>query len=316
MVIAVPTYCRPELLGRLLPQLVTQADSLDPPAGILVVDNDPAGSAWTVCDAHRGRVDYVHEIGPGISRARNRALLAASDYDLLVFMDDDETPTPGWLTVMVDRWRQWRCAAVAGPVVAQFPVPPDEWLIASRAFDTWQLTNGALILGAATNNLLLDLVQVRAAGLRFDERFGLTGGEDTMFTRTLTAGGGVIRWCVDAVVEDPIATGRMNRRWVLLRTFRAGSTWTRVVVRLSDGRIAQWRTRFGIIARASVRLASGSTSWIAGSVHDDVGRRARGAVAVASGAGMLTGIVGYVYAEYRRPTIAAVPILPTLPPHE
>ena len=37
-----------------------------------------------------------------------------------------------------------------------------------------------------------DLGAVRAAGLRFDEAFGATGGEDALFTRSLVAAGGII----------------------------------------------------------------------------------------------------------------------------
>ena len=54
---------------------------------------------------------------------------------------------------------------------------------------------------AATNNLLLDLRAVRAAGLRFDVDLGTQGGEDTLFTRQLVASGGLLTWCAEAALR-------------------------------------------------------------------------------------------------------------------
>src|SRR5829696_2372932 len=97
-VVAVLTYRRVELLSGLLADLVAQAATITPAATVLVVDNDPEGSAADVVLgwAERG-VRYVHEPRPGISAARNRALTEAADADALVFFDDDEHPCPGWL---------------------------------------------------------------------------------------------------------------------------------------------------------------------------------------------------------------------------
>ena len=81
---------------------------------------------------------------------------------------------------------------------------------------------------AATNNLLLDLGRIRALGLEFDERFGLSGGSDTLFTRPLVARGGRMVWCDEAMVVDNVPAGRLTRDWVLRRALRSGNSASRV----------------------------------------------------------------------------------------
>ncbi len=80
-------------------------------------------------------------------------------------------------------------------MISEYAAEPDPWIKAGRFFDRRRLPSGTQIEVAATNNLLLDLRQVRAFGLRFDEALGLSGGSDTLFTRELHGRGGVLVWC-------------------------------------------------------------------------------------------------------------------------
>lgn len=61
---------------------------------VLVVDNDPGGSARAVAAEFEG-VDYVAEFRPGLDFARNRAI-AECQTDLLGFCDDDARLDPYW----------------------------------------------------------------------------------------------------------------------------------------------------------------------------------------------------------------------------
>lgn len=301
VVVAMLTYRRPDCLVRVLAALVEQAAALSPAARILVVDNDPASSAQAeVLRWQAQGVEYVHEPRPGLAAARNRALDESAGATLLAFIDDDEMPSTHWLTQLVGRWDEWRCAAVTGPVVSSFPTTPDAWLLASGAFDRRRLTTGTVLRGAATNNLLLDLAAVRRWNLRFDERFGLTGGEDTMFTHHLVYHGGVIRWCDEAEVSELVPASRMTRRWVLSRHFRAGTSWGHVELALTVTPDSRLRRRLHLAARGIVRSAGGLVRLARGIVTRDVHDRARGLCIFASYAGMLAGTVGFSFEEYRR----------------
>lgn len=306
VVVAMLTFRRPAALARILPALVSQIDNLsEAETNLVVIDNDPDASAETAVSALAERsVRYVHEPRPGIAAARNRALDEAAGADALVFIDDDEMPSERWLALLVGRWREWGCAAVTGPVVARFEVVTEPWIVESRVFARHSQPTGSSRRGAATNNLLLDLAAVRSLHLRFDETFGLTGGEDTMFTHALVQGGGRILWCDEAEVFDPIPPDRTNRRWVLRRTYRAGTSWSRVELKLAGSRSTRMRTRLSLFARAGTQITAGIARLIVGLLTRNIGRRARATVIIVSYAGLLSGAFGFSYREYGRPTRA------------
>ncbi|GAA4359796.1 glycosyltransferase family 2 protein [Angustibacter luteus] len=301
VVVAVLTYRRPDDLAAILPELVRQATLASRPARVLVVDNDPEAAARQTVVEGWPDVQYVHEPRPGIAAARNRALAEAGRDDLLVFVDDDERPVPDWLDLLLAVWVERRCAAVVGPVVSEFAVEPSAWVSAGRFFDRRRLPTGTAVQVAATNNLLLDLAQVRSAGLTFDERFGLSGGSDTLFTRQLHESGGAMLWCDEALVVDVVPAARVERRWVLARAFRSGNGWTRTSLQLSGNAAGRLGVRVRLLGAGAVRVLGGGARALVGLVRRDVGDQARGVRTLARGAGMVAGTWGYVYSEYKRP---------------
>ncbi len=302
VVVAVLTYRRPADLAEVLPILVGQLVAAGVVGQVLVVDNDPAGSGKETVDRLGDhRIRYVNETRPGIAAARNRAIEESSHASVLVFIDDDERPSPPWLGALLAMYRDTGCAAVVGPVVSEYETTPEDWITEGRFFERRRLATGTAVEAAATNNLLLDLHEVRALGLRFNARFGLTGGSDTLFTRELTGAGRLILWCDEALVVDVVPASRLTRRWVLQKAFRSGNSWTRTSLEMADSAPAKLRVRATMTARALPRIAGGSARLAAGVLTRSVGWRARGLRTVARGAGMATGAFGYVYSEYRRP---------------
>ena len=290
-----------------LPRLALQAESVtteEVSADIVVVDNDPAGGARELVEAFAAAasvpVRYENEVTPGISAGRNRALSTAPDVDVLVFIDDDERPTEHWLALLLDSYRKHRCAAVVGPVVSMFEVEPDAWVRSGSFFDRRRMPTGTELDVAATNNLLLDLHQVRALDLAFDPQFGLSGGGDTMFTRTLHRRGGVLIWCDEAVVVDVVPAARVTRGWVLRRAFRSGSSWSATSVKLADSSRERALVKLRLTGRGVVRVAGGALRFAAGTVTRSSRHQAKGQRTLARGAGMVSGAWGHVYSEYKR----------------
>lgn len=301
VVIAVLTYKRDDDLRELLPALAVQARDLGGDVEILVVDNDPMRSGEaTVRLVADPRIRYVHEPRPGIAAARNRALAESATHGVLLFIDDDERPSATWLSTMVGLYRAERPAAVVGPVVSEYAIEPDRWISAGRFFDRRRLPTGTPVVAAATNNLLLDLSVVRREGLTFDEKFGLSGGSDTLFTRRLVAAGGRMLWCADAPVVDVVPASRLTRRWVLQKAFRSGNSWVRTSLELAGSRPRRGLVRCECAAKGMVRLAGGAARLAVGLAGAGIGQRARGLRTMARGAGLVTGAFGYVYVEYRR----------------
>lgn len=339
LTIAMLTYRRNEYLRQVIPQLLAQADEAcggETTAGVLIVDNDPQAGARAVVDAARAalgggpsrssdrtgtadrsepddsvaasRLFYVHEPEPGIVAGRNRALSEARGSDALIFIDDDEMPSPGWLAALVGTWRTQDCAAVTGPTPPVFEAAPSPWVTASGAFDSWDASDGAQVHSADTGNLLLDLAVVERLGLRFDPRYGLTGGEDSLFTRQLTRAGGVIRFAAGAVVTKRVPAARATRTWVLERSLRSGSSWARVRIDTagpagggSSGTLARLRLRLGYgakgVAKACVDGLRGGVARLRGNVP----AQARYEVSSRGGLGMVVGALGGSVREYGRP---------------
>jgi glycosyltransferase involved in cell wall biosynthesis len=246
------------------------------------------------------QVDYVAEPVPGISAARNRALTESADSRLLVFIDDDERPSTDWLALLLRTWRVTSPAAVVGPVVSSFEVEPEPWILEGRFFTRKRPATGSIVETAATNNLLLDLSFVREHAIRFDDAFGLSGGDDTMFTRELSRAGGVIVVCDEAVVVDVVPQARISRAWVTKRAMSSGNSWSVTSVKLSASTGARLRTRGGLTLKGGIRLIGGAARFAAGAVTNRRDLRARGVRTVARGTGMLLGAWGYKYLEYRR----------------
>jgi glycosyltransferase involved in cell wall biosynthesis len=300
--VAILTYRRPDLVEQAARGVLRQLDELTMSGRLVVVDNDPAESGRAVVD----RIDslsilYLPEPQPGIPAARNAALDAASDCRLIVFIDDDELPEPGWLAALIESWKRYGCDAVAGPNVRRLAGDEDRWVRESGFFDHAVRANGTVVAGAPTSNLLLDLDTVRRLGLRFDRRFDNTGGSDTLFTRQLTKRGGVIRWCDDAVTSEPVPKERATREWVLARERRVGNTWSRVHLVLAEDGGSMLRTRARLMLSLLEAAAKGAVRFVVGLATRNLRSRARGERDLNWARGVLLGLRGGRVEEYRRP---------------
>lgn len=295
VVVAIPTFHRPEQLAGLLDALADQVALVG--AEIIVIDNDPEGSAAPVAAARSVR--HVVEPARGLAAVRNRALDEAADASALVFIDDDEVPADDWLATLVSRWQHSGAAAVSGRVETVFPDGfRDAWITDGGFFRRVRFDDGARQAAAATNNLLLDLGFVRRHGLRFDERFALSGGEDIFFTKQLVRAGGTIVSCPDALVHDVVDPARLNRRWVLRRAYRVGTTAVQTDLGLGGGLRRGLVVRAKALAGGAARVAIGGARWAAGGLLRSSGHSARGARAAWRGAGMVMGALGRRYQEY------------------
>jgi len=306
VVVALATYHRPDELDRTLREVLDQIEESALPIDVLVVDNDADASARGVVDALADRgVRHVVEPAPGIAAARNRAIAESSDRDVLIFIDDDEEPRAGWLIALLATYRSSGAAAVVGPVVSEFDGAVDPWIAAGGFFERRRLPTGTTVQAAATNNLLLDLRKIRALGLSFDERFGLSGGSDTLFTRTLTSAGQSIIWCDQAIVVDHVSQARATREWVTKRAMRYGNSWSRTSVALSASRMSAILARVEMSGRGVVRIVAGAGRLGIGVVSSSTRHEARGTRTMMKGIGYVRGAVGSTYVEYARPSVTS-----------
>lgn len=304
--VAIPTYRRPEVLRTCLQGVVAQVKAMEEVTGrplcgcVLVVDNDPEASARATVSGAGKSVSYVVESRPGIAHARNRALAEAADYDLLIFIDDDERPQPDWLGSLLRTWVATKGTAVMGRVVSEFEVQLTPWVAAGDFFWRKSMPTGTEIPIAAAGNLLLDLNQIRAAGVTFDECLGLGGGEDTLFSIQLTRSGGRIVWCDESVAIDMVPAERCRTSWVLQRSWSHGNNAVVVALRSTDGRLALLRVRAVAIAGGLLRMAGGLARSLYGMGARSLRHQARGVRTACKGGGMVSAGLGLRHYEYAR----------------
>ncbi|MET4780330.1 glycosyltransferase [Glaciihabitans sp. UYNi722] len=305
--VAMLTFQRPTELARaVFPTLkqvleVNKSPSTAATVELLIVDNDPTGSARGYVESLGfAAVRYVVEPEPGITAGRNRALREAEASDLLVFIDDDEVPRAGWLSPLIEMWRRTGAAAVRGQVVSLFDVEPDPWVVAGEFFGRPPMTTGDSLAVTATNNLLLDLQQVRSFDLHFDDRLGLSGGEDNLFTQQLTTNGGRIVACSESVVDEFVPASRSTRRWVLTRARRGGNTASVIELILAPKGARRSMVRARAAIGGGFRVLGGSVRYLGGLALRSNRHQARGLRAANRGIGMVTASLGVVVQEYAR----------------
>lgn len=306
--VCVVTYRRPAPLARLLRSL----QQLHVPARcstrVLVVDNDPDGSACEVVAAASGPLAVAYELEPrpGIAAARNRAVDGARPCHLIVFLDDDMTVEPDWLTNMIDARRQYGADMVNGVVEPVLDAGHSPWvdptLFARRRHPT-----GTVLHHAATGGLLLDPGLADRLTPLFDESFGLCGGADTEMSRRAIRAGAKVVFSEGAVAYEHTPPPRATARWVLRRAFRLGNTTALDAIRAAEGNGARAVAR----SRAAV---SGLARILVGVVGVLVTLPARDRVAITArsrrflqGAGFTAASLGWTFQEYRRDDRGNVP---------
>ena len=298
--VCVATYKRPQMLAHLIESLNELSFDTSPPElRIIIIDNDSAESARSVCEQWQPRLrwplEYYVETRRGISFARNRALAKAGEsVDFIVFIDDDEVPESQWLNELLRVQTAYTADVVAGPVLPHFPEDVPDWVVKGQHFDHDRHQTGERLKIASTGNVLVRRGVFEQIGV-FDERLGLTGGEDRhLFMRASRAGFKMI-WADEAVVWDWIPASRTNMKWILLRFYRMGTTRSFREIDLRTSVLVYPRLVFPGCGFMLAGLALMPLGILAG--RHLLVRHLR---YICYGAGILTGLMGGRYEEYQQ----------------
>ncbi len=297
--ICVATYQRPEGLQRLLASLRAQS-GLDGRYVIVVVDNDPHGSAQSLLGEKRGNereTVYAIEPDPGIPAARNHGVRLARELgaQAVAFIDDDEAAAPGWLYALYTRLQTAGADAVTGPVLPLFPPDAPTWAGPSGVYERPSFPAGTSLSYASTANAMLRLDSIADLECPFDRRFQYTGGSDSYLFHSLYSRGASILWEPEALVYEHVPHSRISLSWIAARSYRHGITLTRCD-RLIHGNGRRLLSR---AARGVANIPLGILE-CAGGLLIRSPRWRQGIVRMCRGAGALVGLLGVRYQEYRR----------------
>lgn len=223
--VCVCTFRRPAGILRLLRSL-GHLDPAGPRHEVIVVDNDAAATAAPAVRQARAEglaVHYLVEPARGIARARNRSVERATG-EYVAFIDDDEEADPGWLVHLWGAVVRHGATGGVGPVLPRFAEGTPRWLIDGRFFERPRLPTGTLLRVHDTRagNALVRRAALPGRPGPFDERYDLTGGEDSdLFGRLIGVGARFI--AVDsAIVHEHLTPARTTVGWLVRRRFRDG----------------------------------------------------------------------------------------------
>lgn len=200
---------------------------------------DVAGHRDAVAPVLPGAV-VLEEPVPGLSAARDRAVAACGEDDLIAFVDDDAEVVPGFRGALRRAWDEAdpRTGCLGGPVHARFPAGRPAWLgdAIVPMLTALDLGPAPLTLDPARQALVGANLSFRVAALRaaggFDPRWGHAGarawfGEDDEAQLALARLGYGVGYVPGPAVLHMIPASRTRPRALLERRFRHGAAMAR-----------------------------------------------------------------------------------------
>lgn len=293
--VCIATRNRPAGLERLLSSLLSQRNA--PAFDVLVVDNDPGGSARGLVERYADRltITYAVEIRPGVSSVRNRCV-SQSRAPLLAFIDDDEWAEPDWLAVLCEKMADSSVAAAVGTRTFVFAEDVPLHRRTCALFVVPALEDGQPL---AWNQTMIANACLRRAALPdathpFDPALNMIGGEDShLFAEIIGKGGRVIA-ASGAVTREYRSAQRTTLRDLLGRAYRHGATGVEIDWEGKPG----WRRlsfAIGSVVRFLGNACFAVSTWLTRREYSF-----QRAVIAAGWAGRAGRIVGWRFQEYRQ----------------
>ena len=264
--VVVCTFERPILLDLTLRSLLAVEGAEGADFDIVVVDNSDTGSAKAVVERIATGcavpVRYVEAHPPNISLARN-AGVAATQAEVVAFLDDDQEVEAGWLVAVLDGLARFPHDVFFGPITPRFEIPDAVGAHATALF-TRHIAEpaGAEVVAfgrhdgprfaLATANSIFRRVGTLDGPAPFDEGFGHAGGEDYHLFCRLQRRGRRFAWLPAARATDFVPGHRCDLAYLERRHFSGGQVYAASLVRTSP---TPRLTAATIVIKAAVQAA-------------------------------------------------------------
>lgn len=213
IVVGIATSGRPLILARVLERLRLQTRIAD---AVIVCGASPADVSG-IDSGHPGLRCITSD--RGLTIQRNAILRAGAAFDVVVFLDDDFVPCPGYLQAV-----EWIFKSRPDVVVGTGHVVADGILGPGLAFEDALETlqqDGRVepteeiedVYNAYGCNMAIRIDVVHARGLEFDETLPLYGWlEDVDFSRSMAAHGRIVKISAARGVHLGVKSGRQSGR--------------------------------------------------------------------------------------------------------
>ena len=229
--VCVCTYKRPQLEA-CLESIASQKLPHNVAVNIVVVDNCAELSAQLIVDRfsydHCMDIAYSPLSDKNLSRVRNHALSMASG-EFVALIDDDEIASESWLRHLLDCANEYKADVVVGPVFNIYSKSCPSWLASADLMSRLLPSTGKPLKTGHAGNALIRKSILEESAIRFDERLGSTGGEDTDFFFRLHKSGANIIGCYEATAHEVIDPSRENMVYLIQENKRIGQVFCRAI---------------------------------------------------------------------------------------
>jgi len=236
--VVICTLNRSRALTRALRAIEAQTGVAPEQAELVVVDNGSIDETPTIVKEFRRYarfpVRWCVDERLGLSNARNRGV-ADARHELVVFLDDDAVPTPGWLAAHIATADETHADCVGGRITLAWETPRPAWL--HPALDPFL---GRIDLGddrgafdfphtyPGGGNIAFRRAVFGQVGL-FDPALGvrpgrLVGSEETDLCYRIERVGGRLVYEPRAHVTHPVPAAKLTKQWFRRRAYHAGRT--------------------------------------------------------------------------------------------
>lgn len=264
--VIIPTLRRPRALATAVRSVFAQT-GVDAPIEIVVVDNNPAGSAADTIAMLAAQSPYpfkaVAAPKAGVASARNAGWAAAS-HGLIAFLDDDEEAGEAWLARLLAARAEHRAGVVWGPVEARLPDPTAAHAPYLAGFFSRRgpSVDGFTRQHWGCGNCLIDRALLGLAEPPFDVAADRTGGEDDILFSVLAARRVRFAWTNDALVIENVTPERARLAYALKRAFAFGQGPSQTAAARGlkrAGEVAYWMSVGA--AQAAVYGVAAAAAW-------------------------------------------------------
>jgi len=229
--VVVLTYRRQEMLFNTLQSLMSQVTKDEFTFEIYVIDNDATQSSGEVVNNFaansRIKINYYCEPLKNIARARNRALKVIRE-QYLAFIHDDEFASEEWLYYLYHKITEMHTVAVYGPIITKYWEDTPQWVIEAGHLQRIDKPTRKGSIMKTGGNSFWDMSIIRKEGIFFDENFGLTAGEDTVFIITLEKRGYKSAFSEKAIVYERPTKDRHLFSYFVKKALREGNVNMRI----------------------------------------------------------------------------------------
>lgn len=306
LLVTICTRNRPRLLEGCLRSVTASGVPAGIECAIAVIENNHeitcAAQVERIARETGWSIFVVLEPELGLPFARNRCGITAVErgFDWVLYIDDDEEATPGWLETMIAAAQCNEADVHYGRVISIYPPGTPDWMALPEPN---KRATGTLLTKAEGHNTLVKsrIFAPDGLNLRFDETLRFTGGSDTDFFTRVHKAGAVIRWLGEAVVKENVPANRMTLDWQLQRAFRVAIS----ISVLHEKQRGKAKAALRSITKGAGRLAGGLVMMIPALPALLMGTRGktfafRQAKQVASGLGSFAYIFGIRPQPYRK----------------